>query len=407
MPKRSRSSAKGAGVAPPLSAGDIEEQRKEEGDIFDDDDVDETGSEFSGSASAGRPAKAARLSRPCATSLSKEGSGNKVSPAESIQVGTCEDCILICYSTAPLAIQSLDPVTTRKLARKERNRLSAASSRARKREEDNELRARLEAQEIHLATLSNENVELKAENLVLKEKVSGMDKLENELESIRERFQKLEQMLMSGGMVNMISSSTTPVVRVQQVLGEPATTSTTMDGSASGGGNQEVGSETHATGMHSFACFNGSRPLVRSSPSSSMTKSCPSSTALPSTKRSFAPPQAQPRTQSASLHPSYPSLRYQQHRSTTPTTSSMKSSLLPHLSSSVLPTRMSISTRQREAPACLQTWMRYLAHLSRNSSRISHTPTRLRSLTQQQQQCRNRKFRMQVLSPRFSMDIKV
>ncbi|KAK9899686.1 hypothetical protein P389DRAFT_2791 [Cystobasidium minutum MCA 4210] len=142
-----------------------------------------------------------------------------------------------------------DPKAARKQQRKERNRISAQHSRDRKKFESQELRGRLEEAETRVSALAADNERLREENTRFKLELEKSSSLQGELSSLKERFEMLERLLLSGN-----QSQSTALPSAATSLSTPTTLSNSSQSSISAPvqADSRIGSETHATGMHSL-----------------------------------------------------------------------------------------------------------------------------------------------------------
>lgn len=177
---------------------------------------------------------------------------NHANCTSSSQLGAAS---LETLSSASSSSPAADPKAARKLQRKERNRISAQHSRDRRKHESQELRGRLEESETRLSALQADNDRLVEENSRFKLELEKSSSLQAELCSLKERFEMLERILLSGSQPSLIPSTTpTPGAAPSSVS---ALCQTPI--SAPIQADSRVGSEAHATGMHSL--FRSTRSL--------------------------------------------------------------------------------------------------------------------------------------------------
>lgn len=133
----------------------------------------------------------------------------------------------------------------RREGRKQRNRISAQLSRDRKKSEKDDMQARLSVAEERADSLQRENS-------LLTERLERSSHMEEQLDELRKRFEKLEKLLLLGQNHNQNhdqNASQTKELSQEELELELETTMPSNDADVWTSG---IGSETHATGMHSL-----------------------------------------------------------------------------------------------------------------------------------------------------------
>lgn len=260
------------------------------------------------------------------------------------------DILLPRQSPSPSSSIADDPKSARKQQRKERNRISAQHSRDRKRFESQELRGRLEEAETRVSALAADNERLREENSRFKLELEKSSSLQGELSSLKERFEMLERLLLAGSQSSLTSSAVNTAASLATPTTLPHPSQSPI--SAPVHADSRIGSETHATGMHS---------LFRSTTS---LDSCSGMTELRQdrdSRQGMSRSSNNNNTQGSSMSSLPPSLTTA--RSTTSFTTTATAALQPHQQrhSVSLPSRKTPSTRplktffQIQAEACLPT----------------------------------------------------